>query len=167
MNRKGILKVGDRDVDLHIPMNQEWLKDRIVSYLQAVGIGIDKPTINKMLLSGDYGNPRADSYTLLNSFVVNINNFGGLDKITEVLNTINNAIKPDNTLSDIIISGKTVSPKSIWSNVGYVKTLANYYAYVHSTDKGLSSYGPDGNTYYMVSQNNFVKDRVQEMVTDP
>lgn len=167
MNRKGILKVGDRDVDLHIPMNQEWLKDRIVSYLQAVGIGIDKPTINKMLLSGDYGNPRADSYTLLNSFVVNINNFGGLDKITEVLNTINDAIKPDNTLSDIIISGKTVSPKSIWSNVGYVKTLANYYAYVHSTDKGLSSYGPDGNTYYMVSQNNFVKDRVQEMVTDP
>lgn len=167
MNRKGILKVGDRDVDLHIPMNQEWLKDRIVSYLQAVGIGIDKPTINKMLLSGDYGNPRADSYTLLNSFVVNINNFGGLDKITEVLNTINNAIKPDNTLSDIIISGKTVSPKSIWSNVGYVKTLANYYAYVHSTDKGLSSYGPDGNTYYMVSQNNFVKDRVQEMVTNP
>lgn len=167
MNRKGILKVGDRDVDLHIPMNQEWLKDRIVSYLQAVGIGIDKPTINKMLLSGDYGNPRADSYTLLNSFVVNINNFGGLDKITEVLNTINDAIKPDNTLSDIIISGKTISPKSIWSNVGYVKTLANYYAYVHSTDKGLSSYGPDGNTYYMVSQNNFVKDRVQEMVTDP
>lgn len=167
MNRKGILKVGDRDVDLHIPMNQEWLKDRIVSYLQAVGIGIDKPTINKMLLSGDYGNPRADSYTLLNSFVVNINNFGGLDKITEVLNTINDAIKPDNTLSDIIISGKTISPKSIWSNVGYVKTLANYYAYVHSTDKGLSSYGPDGNTYYMVSQNNFVKDRVQEMITDP
>lgn len=167
MNRKGILKVGDRNVDLHIPMNQEWLKDRIVSYLQAVGIGIDKPTINKMLLSGDYGNPRADSYTLLNSFVVNINNFGGLDKITEVLNTINNAIKFDNTLSDIIISGKTVSPKSIWSNVGYVKTLANYYAYVHSTDKGLSSYGPDGNTYYMVSQNNFVKDRVQEMITDP
>lgn len=167
MNRKGVLKVGDRDVDLHIPMNQEWLKDRIVSYLQAVGIGIDKPTINKMLLSGDYGNPRADSYTLLNSFVVNINNFGGLDKITEVLNTINNAIKFDNTLSDIIISGKTVSPKSIWSNVGYVKTLANYYAYVHSTDKGLSSYGPDGNTYYMVSQNNFVKDRVQEMITDP
>ena len=167
MNRKGILKVGGRDVDLHIPMNQEWLKDRIVSYLQAVGIGIDKPTINRMLLSGDYGNPRADSYTLLNSFVVNINNFGGLDKITEVLNTINNAIKFDNTLSDIIISGKTVSPKSIWSNVGYVKTLANYYAYVHSTDKGLSSYGPDGNTYYMVSQNNFVKDRVQEMITDP
>jgi hypothetical protein len=33
MNRKGVLKVGDRDVDLHIPMNQEWLKDRIVSYL--------------------------------------------------------------------------------------------------------------------------------------
>lgn len=167
MNRKGVLKVGDRDVDLHIPMNQEWLKDRIVSYLQAVGIGIDKPTINKMLLSGDYGNPRADSYTLLNSFVVNINNFGGLDKITEVLNTINSAIKFDNTLSDIIIGGKTVSPKSIWSNVGYVKTLANYYAYVHSTDKGLGSYGPDGNTYYMVSQNNFVKDRVQEMITDP
>lgn len=166
-NRKGILKVGDRNVDLHIPMNQEWLKDRIVNYLQAVGIGIDKPTINRMLLSGDYGNPKADSYTLLNSFVVNINNFGGLDKITEVLNTIHNAIKIDNTIGDIIISGKTVSPKSIWSNVGYVKTLANYYAFVHATDKGLSSYGPDGNTYYMVSQNNFVKDRVHEMITDP
>lgn len=166
-NRKGILKVGDRNVDLHIPMNQEWLKDRIVNYLQAVGIGIDKPTINRMLLSGDYGNPKADSYTLLNSFVVNINNFGGLDKITEVLNTIHNAIKIDNTIGDIIISGKTVSPKSIWSNVGYVKTLANYYAFVHATDKGLSSYGPDGNTYYMVSQNSFVKDRVHEMITDP
>lgn len=167
MNRKGIMKVGDRNVDLHVPANQEWLKDRIVSYLQVVGIGIDKPTINKMLISGDYGNPRADSYTLLNSFVVNITNFGGLDKITEILNTIGDAIKPDNTLSDIIIGGKKVSPKAIWSNVGYVKTLANYYAFVHSTDKGLSSYGPDGNSYYLVSQNNFVKDRVNEMLTDP
>lgn len=166
-NHKGIMKVGDRSVDLHIPMNQEWLKDRIISYLQAVGIGIDKPTINKMLISGDYGNPRADAYTLLNSFVVNINNFGGLDRITEVLNTIYGAIKSDNTIGDIIISGKTISPKSIWNEVGYVKTLANYYAYVHATDKGLSSFGPDGNTYYMVSQNNFVKDRVHEMITDP
>lgn len=166
-NHRGIMKVGDRTVDLHIPMNQEWLKDRIVSYLQVVGIGIDKPTLNKMLISGDYGSPRADSYTLLNSFVVNINNFGGLDRITEVLSTIHNAIKPDNTIGDIIISGKTVSPKSIWNEVGYVKTLANYYAYVHATDKGLSSFGPDGNTYYTVSQNNFVKDRVHEMITDP
>jgi len=37
---------------------------------------------------------------------------------------------------------------------------------VHTTDNGLSSLGPEGNNYYKVSQNNFTKDRVNELNTD-
>lgn len=167
VNNKGIIRTKDGNFDLHETQNQERLKDYIVSILQEVGIGMDKPTINKMLLSGDYGNPKSDPYTLLNTFVVNTVNFGGLSKISDTLKIIQDAIKPDNTLSAITISGKDTLPTQIWNEVGYVKALANYYAFVHATDKGLGSLGPDGNTYYMVSQNNFAKDRVNELITDP
>ena len=34
--------------------------------------------LNRMLMSGDYGNPRSDQYTLLNSFLVNRIKFGGI-----------------------------------------------------------------------------------------
>lgn len=167
VNNKGIIRTKDGNFDLHETQNQERLKDYIVSILQEVGIGMDKPTINKMLLSGDYGNPKSDPYTLLNTFVVNTVNFGGLSKISDTLKIIQDAIKPDNTLSTITISGKDTLPTQIWNEVGYVKALANYYAFVHATDKGLGSLGPDGNSYYMVSQNNFAKDRVNELITDP
>lgn len=167
LNNKGVLDLDDRKVDFHIPANQEWLKDAIVSLFGSVGILIDKPTINSMLLSGDYGNPKLDQYSLLNSFVVSTVNYGGYSKIVSTLTAIKNAIKNDNTISDIKLNEDTIRPDRIWNNVGFIKELANRYAYVHATDKGLSSLGPDGNTYYMVSQNNFAKDRVNELLTDP
>nr|UVX60314.1 MAG: hypothetical protein [Bacteriophage sp.] len=110
VNNKGIIRTKDGNFDLHETQNQERLKDYIVSILQEVGIGMDKPTINKMLLSGDYGNPKSDPYTLLNTFVVNTVNFGGLSKISDTLKIIQDAIKPDNTLSAITISGKDTLP---------------------------------------------------------
>ena len=54
----------------------------------------------------------------------------------------------------------------VWNTQGFVKEIANYYAYQHATDKSLSSYGPDGNSSYMVSQNNFATDRLNEIVND-
>ena len=166
MNNKGIFRRGDTVVDLHIPANQEWLKDQIVQIFQDLGLGIDKPTINKMLLSGDYGNPKNDVYSLLNAFVVNVNNFGGLSRVIEIADTVRNAIKADGTLSEMRLYDTVINPTGVWNNIGYVKTLANYYAYVHATDSSLSSLGPDGNNYYIVSQNNFAKDRVHELVED-
>lgn len=166
INNKGILKIKDNNIDLHLSANQEYLKDIIIRMLNSVGIGIDKPTLNRMLLSGDYGNPRLDQYTLLNSFLVNRIKFGGLPRLVETLDTIKNSINKDNTISTIEIAEGIVQPTQIWNNSGFVKELANYYAYQHATDKSLSSYGPDGNTYYMVSQNNFAKDRLNEIVND-
>ena len=100
-NNKGILKVGDNNVDLHIAANQEYLKDVIVRMLNSVGVGIDKPTLNRMLMSGDYGNPRSDQYTLLNSFLVNRIKFGGIPRLIETLDSIKNSINKDNTIKDI------------------------------------------------------------------
>jgi len=100
-NNKGILKVGDNNVDLHIAANQEYLKDIIVRMLNSVGVGIDKPTLNRMLMSGDYGNPRSDQYTLLNSFLVNRIKFGGIPRLIETLDSIKNSINKDNTIKDI------------------------------------------------------------------
>lgn len=165
-NNKGILKVGDNNVDLHIAANQEYLKDVIVRMLNSVGVGIDKPTLNRMLMSGDYGNPRSDQYTLLNSFLVNRIKFGGIPRLTETLDSIKNSINKDNTIKDIESSEGVIQPTQVWNTQGFVKEIANYYAYQHATDKSLSSYGPDGNSYYMVSQNNFAKDRLNEIVND-
>lgn len=166
LNNKGIYRFSDRVVDLHQLENQEWLKDLITQTLQSVGILIDKPTINKMLLSGDYGDPKSSSYQLLNSFIVSTINFGGISKIISTLDIVNKAISNDGHVKKIMLNDKQALPTQIWNDLGFIKHLANYYAYVHATDKGLSSYGPDGNSYYLVSQNNFVKDRVNEIITD-
>lgn len=165
-NNKGILKVGDNNVDLHIAANQEYLKDIIVRMLNSVGVGIDKPTLNRMLMSGDYGNPRSDQYTLLNSFLVNRIKFGGIPRLIETLDSIKNSINKDNTIKDIESPEGVIQPTQVWNTQGFVKEIANYYAYQHATDKSLSSYGPDGNSYYMVSQNNFAKDRLNEIIND-
>lgn len=165
-NNKGILKVGDNNVDLHIAANQEYLKDIMVRMLNSVGVGIDKPTLNRMLMSGDYGNPRSDQYTLLNSFLVNRIKFGGIPRLIETLDSIKNSINKDNTIKDIESPEGVIQPTQVWNTQGFVKEIANYYAYQHATDKSLSSYGPDGNSYYMVSQNNFAKDRLNEIVSD-
>lgn len=165
-NNKGILKVGDNNVDLHIAANQEYLKDVIVRMLNSVGVGIDKPTLNRMLMSGNYGNPRSDQYTLLNSFLVNRIKFGGIPRLIETLDSIKNSINKDNTIKDIESPEGVIQPTQVWNTQGFVKEIANYYAYQHATDKSLSSYGPDGNSYYMVSQNNFAKDRLNEIVND-
>lgn len=165
-NNKGILKVGDNNVDLHIAANQEYLKDIIVRMLNSVGVGIDKPTLNRMLMSGDYGNPRSDQYTLLNSFLVNRIKFGGIPRLIETLDSIKNSINKDNTIKDIESPEGVIQPTQVWNTQGFVKEIANYYAYQHATDKSLSSYGPDGNSYYMASQNNFAKDRLNEIVND-
>ena len=166
LNNKGILKVGEKNIDLHLSANQNALKGMLVQLMNVAGIGIDKPTIDSMLMSGDYGNPKSDTYTLLNSFVVNTTNYGGLSKIISVLESIKDSINKDGVLGQIKINDKVTSPTQIWNEVGFVKELANYYAYTHATDNSLSSYGPDGNTYYMVSQNNFAKDRLHEIVND-
>lgn len=165
-NNKGLLRIGDNNIDLHEASNQEYLKYIIIRMMNSVGIGIDKPTLNRMLLSGDYGNPRLDQYTLLNSFLVNRIKFGGVPRLVETLENIKNSINKDNTISPIKVAEESLQPTQIWNTSGFIKEIANYYAYQHATDKSLSSYGPDGNSYYMVSQNNFAKDRLNEIVND-
>lgn len=165
-NNKGLLRIGDNNIDLHEASNQEYLKDIIIRMMNSVGIGIDKPTLNRMLLSGDYGNPRLDQYTLLNSFLVNRIKFGGVPRLVETLENIKNSINKDNTISPIKVAEESLQPTQIWNTSGFIKEIANYYAYQHATDKSLSSYGPDGNSYYIVSQNNFAKDRLNEIVND-
>lgn len=166
INNKGLLRIGDNNIDLHEASNQEYLKDIVIRMMNSVGIGIDKPTLNRMLLSGDYGNPRLDQYTLLNSFLVNRIKFGGVPRLVETLENIKNSINKDNTISPIKVAEEPLQPTQIWNTSGFIKEIANYYAYQHATDKSLSSYGPDGNSYYMVSQNNFAKDRLNEIVND-
>ena len=162
----GILRLNGNNIDLHNPANIETLKKFVVSRLNSVGIGIDVQTINNMLISGDYGNPIADQYTLMNSFLNNNTSYGGFGNILNTLQQIHKSIQSDGKLSKITIYDEEVKPTSIWNNNGFVKELANYYAYTHVTDSSLGSLGPDGNKYYMVSQNNFAKDRINELNTD-
>ena len=166
INNKGILKLKDKEVDLHVPANLEVAKDFIVRQLNQVGILIDKDTLNRVLTSGDFGSIINDSYTLLNNFVTNTNKFGNLAKIIDVLERVRKAINDDGTVRDIVVNDQTVKPSEIWNNIGIIKYLANYYAQAHATESSLSSLGPDGNSYYQVSQNNFTKDRIYELNND-
>lgn len=163
---KGLLKLPNREVDLHRPANQEAIKDWIVSNLNSIGIGIDKETINTMLELGDYGKPGADMYTKLDAFVTSKVNFGGMYKLLDIVERINNAINNDSTVKLVDTGTETVPVNMVYKEVGFIKTLANYFSQAHATDKSLGSLGPNGNSYYMVSQNSFVKDRVHELNND-
>lgn len=79
-NNKGILKIADRSIDLHETSNQKMLKKYLVNMFNVIGIGIDVPTIDKMLLSGRYGNPKSDAFTLISEFSSSTVNFGGIPK---------------------------------------------------------------------------------------
>ena len=163
---KGLLKLPNREVDLHKPANQEAIKDWIVSNLNSIGIGIDKETINTMLESGDYGKPDADMYTKLDAFVTSKVNFGGMYKLLDIVERINKAINNDSTVKLVDTGTETVPVNMVYKEVGFIKTLANYFSQAHATDKSLGSLGPNGNSYYMVSQNSFVKDRIHELNND-
>ena len=172
VNNKGILKYKQSDgnirlIDLHQANNQEMFKQYVTSLLNRAGILVDKPTINTMLESGDYGNPTTNTYTLLNKFMTSGSNYGGFARVQEILNTVNKAINQDGTINNISIGSTVTSPADIYNNVGFIKALANAYAYTHATDNSLSSLGPDGTSYYMVSQNNFAKDRISELNENP
>ena len=69
------------------------LKKYLVNMFNVIGIGIDVPTIDKMLLSGRYGNPKSDAFTLISEFSSSTVNFGGIPKIVSVLEAIKNAIR--------------------------------------------------------------------------
>lgn len=172
VNNKGILKYKQSDgnirlIDLHQANNQEMFKQYVTSLLNRAGILVDKPTINTMLESGDYGDPTTNTYTLLNKFMTSGSNYGGFARVQEILNTVSKAINQDGTINNISIGSTVTSPADIYNNVGFIKALANAYAYTHATDNSLSSLGPDGTSYYMVSQNNFTKDRISELNENP
>lgn len=172
VNNKGILKYKQSDgnirlIDLHQANNQEMFKQYVTSLLNRAGILVDKPTINTILESGDYGYPTTNTYTLLNKFMTSGSNYGGFARVQEILNTVNKAINQDGTINNISIGSTVTSPADIYNNVGFIKALANAYAYTHATDNSLSSLGPDGTSYYMVSQNNFAKDRISELNENP
>lgn len=172
VNNKGILKYKQSDgnvrfIDLHQANNQEMFKQYVTSLLNRAGILVDKPTINTMLESGDYGDPTTNTYTLLNKFMTSGSNYGGFARVQEILNTVNKAINQDGTINNISIGSTVTSLADIYNNVGFIKALANAYAYTHATDNSLSSLGPDGTSYYMVSQNNFAKDRISELNENP
>ena len=167
-NNRGILNIKGKNIDLHIDSNIEIAKQFIIKQLNALGIGIDVATLNNVLSSNDFSSTVANKYSALNNFVVNSNVFGGLPKLISTLQYIYNAIDSNGNLKQIkTVEGDIINPTSVWNDSGFVKYLANYYANTHATDGSLSTLGPDGNSYYMVSQNNFAKDRVDELVNDP
>lgn len=166
IKNRGILDNNGKQVDLHNPANLDRLKDVVVTYFNTAGIGIDKATINNMLSSGIYGNPSSSAYELMNNFMTSTANFGGVTKFIQVLNSIQSAIKNDGTVGTITINGAAVEPTEIWNNIGFVKELANFYASTHATERSLSHIGPDNSSYYLVSQNNFAKDRIAELRED-
>ena len=166
-SRKGLFNFRGKDYDLHTEANIQTAKAFIVSNLNAVGIGIDVATLNKMFSSGDFGPATADNYSILNTFVTGTGVYGNLSKIIDILQSIYKSIDNQGTLTQIkTYANQTLNPKYIWNDLGIIKYMAQYYASVHATDRNLQSLGPDNTSYYLVSQNNFAKDRLNEIVND-
>ena len=128
---------------------------------------LHQPTLNKVLASGDFGSVTDSKYNIFRRFIVDSNVFGGIPKLMNTLYSVFKAIDEKGNIGEIKVEEGSLNPSSIYTNLGIVKYLANYYAIAHATDRSLSSLGPDGNSYYMVSQNNFAKDRLHEIATDP
>lgn len=167
LKNNGLFTYQGQQYDLHQDANIERAKDYIIAILNSVGIGIDKPTLNKVLASGDFGSVTDSKYDIFRRFIVDSNVFGGIPKLMNTLYSVFKAIDEKGNIGEIKVEEGSLNPSSIYTNLGIVKYLANYYAIAHATDRSLSSLGPDGNSYYMVSQNNFAKDRLHEIATDP
>ena len=167
LNNNGLFNYRGQIYDLHQDANIERAKSYLIAILNNVGIGIDKPTLNKILASGDFGSATTSKYDIFKSFISDTNTYGGLTKLFNTLQSVFNAIDEKGNIGEIKVEEGSLNPASIYNNLGIVKYLANYYASTHATDRSLSSLGPDGNSYYMVSQNNFAKDRLHEIVNDP
>lgn len=167
LKNDGLFTYQGQQYDLHQDANIERAKDYIIAILNSVGIGIDKPTLNKVLASGDFGSVTDSKYDIFRRFIVDSNVFGGIPKLMNTLYSVFKAIDEKGNIGEIKVEEGSLNPSSIYTNLGIVKYLANYYAMAHATDRSLSSLGPDGNSYYMVSQNNFAKDRLHEIATDP
>ena len=167
LKNNGLFTYQGQQYDLHQDANIERAKDYIIAILNSVGIGIDKPTLNKVLASGDFGSVTDSKYDIFKRFIVDSNVFGGIPKLMNTLYSVFKAIDEKGNIGEIKVEEGSLNPSSIYTNLGIVKYLANYYAITHATDRSLSSLGPDGNSYYMVSQNNFAKDRLHEIATDP
>ena len=167
ISRRGLFNFRGKDYDLHTEANIQIAKAFIVSNLNAVGIGIDVATLNKMFASGDFGPVTADNYSILNTFVTGAGVYGSLSKIIDTLQSIYKSIDNQGTLTQIkTYDNQTINPKYVWNNLGIIKYMAQYYANVHATDRSLQSVGPDNTSYYQVSQNNFAKDRLNEIIND-
>lgn len=167
LNNNGLFQYNGQQYDLHQDANIERAKDYIIAILNSIGIGIDKPTLNKVLASGDFGSAVDSKYDIFKRFIVDGNVYGGIPKLMNTLHSVFKAIDEKGNIGEIKVEEGSLNPSSIYTNLGIVKYLANYYAMAHATDRSLSSLGPDGNSYYMVSQNNFAKDRLHEIATDP
>ena len=168
LRNKGLLDINGKKVDLHIDANLQVAKKVIIQSLNQVGIGIDVATLNRALSSGDFGPITADNYTILNNFVTGSAAYGGLSKIIKTLEHINKSIDNKGRLTEIKgAEGETINPRYVWNNLGVIKYLAQYYAQAHATDRSLSTLGPNNSSYYQVSQNNFAKDRLNEIINDP
>lgn len=166
-SRRGMFNFRGKDYDLHTEANIQIAKAFIVSNLNAVGIGIDVATLNRMFASGDFGPVTADNYSILNTFVTGAGVYGSLSKIIDTLQSIYKSIDNQGTLTQIkTYDNQTINPRYVWNNLGIIKYMAQYYASTHATDRSLQSVGPDNSTYYQVSQNNFAKDRLNEIIND-
>lgn len=164
--KNGILIKGDKSIDFHDPKYLRQLKNNIIETFNTLGIGIDELTLNKLLDSKVYGDPKADEYTKLSRFITSTANYGGLSSIKHTLDQINKSIKNGKLGKIVLNNNKEVQPNDIFTDNGFVKVLANTYAYVHASDSSLSTIGAENNTYYKVSQNNFFKDRIDELNSD-
>ena len=167
LKNNGLFTYQGQQYDLHQDANIERAKDYIIAIFNSIGIGVDKPTLNKVLASGDFGSVTDSKYDIFKRFIVDSNVFGGIPKLMNTLYSVFKAIDEKGNIGEIKVEEGSLNPSSIYANLGIVKYLANYYATTHATDRSLSSLGPDGNSYYMVSQNNFAKDRLHEIATDP
>lgn len=162
----GVISNGKQTIDFHDTSAQENLKADIINLFASVGVQIDMETLNRLLGSGNYGEANADQFNKLKNFITSTANYGGLLSIKNTVDAMYKGIGKDNTIKQVNVGSKPVNVTDVWTDNGFVKSLANMYAYAHATDRGLSTLGPDGNSYYKVSQNNFFKDRVNELNTD-
>lgn len=142
--------VNGRTLDENNPGDVQFVKDNLIEILNSVGISFTGEMLDRMLLKR-YGNIGKEGLAELFSD----------DKIS-----ILDFFKSLNGIYNLNTRQLETTPatiRSIFNNRGFIKELADQkYAYEHERDQ-LMVLAVGGNRFYIMSENNLITDRLEEL----
>lgn len=155
-------KINGVEIDINNPAHIEMCKNYIVRTLRWFGINFEKDALDYTLMQ-QYQDTGANG---IYSFLTD-NKYGGFSGFLNFIAYLNYNGTLNISKGSVNIGGESVDVSKAFSKIGFLTKLADYkYAYRHSFDQ-LSVLATGSKTFYVMSENNFLTDRLFEIQNDP